>query len=287
LFLNKINNKISKDAYNSLTKYYKEVVMPFQINTNLDALSAYNALAKVNASTTKAQLKLATMKRINSVADDTSGFRVGKELEGENLRYQAQLGNISSAKNWLATGESALIQVLDKLNQIDAKQQDALDPLKNQNALAEDVRVLGNEINNILSNTTINGVDVLASANQSFGAGTTLTVNIGAQVGNNAATITALTAGGTGNLTTSINTFRDNIKNALGYIGNRAQTFDSREEYITAAKLNNTATISRFFDADMAMEQLNVTKGQIGIQIGTAMLSQVNVAPQNLLSLFK
>jgi len=261
--------------------------MPFQINTNLDALSAYNALAKVNASTTKAQLKLATMKRINSVADDTSGFRVGKELEGENLRYQAQLGNISSAKNWLATGESALIQVLDKLNQIDAKQQDALDPLKNQNALAEDVRVLGNEINNILQNTTINGVDVLASANQSFGAGTTLTVNIGAQVGNNAATITALTAGGTGNLTTSINTFRDNIKNALGYIGNRAQTFDSREEYITAAKLNNTATISRFFDADMAMEQLNVTKGQIGIQIGTAMLSQVNVAPQNLLSLFK
>jgi hypothetical protein len=77
LFLNKIKNKISKDDYNSLTKYYKEVVMPFQINVNLDALSAYNALAKVNASTTKAQLKLVTMKRINSVADDTSGFRVG------------------------------------------------------------------------------------------------------------------------------------------------------------------------------------------------------------------
>jgi len=261
--------------------------MPFQINTNLDALSAYNALAKVNASTTKAQLKLATMKRINSVADDTSGFRVGKELEAENLRYQAQLGNISSAKNWLATGESALMQVLDKLNQIDAKQQDALDPLKNQNALAEDVRVLANEIDNILQNTTINGVNVLASANQNFGAGTTLTVNIGAQIGDNATTITALTASGTGNLTTNINTFRNNIKTSLGYIGNRAQTFDSREEFITAAKLNNTATISRFFDADMAMEQLNVTKGQIGIQIGTAMLSQVNVAPQSLLSLFR
>jgi flagellin len=260
--------------------------MPFQINTNLDALSAYNALAKVNAQTTKAQLRLATMKRINSVADDTSGFRVGKELEAENLRYQAQLGNIASAKNWLSTGESALMQVLDKLNQIEAKQQDALDPLKNQAALANDVVVLADEINNILSNTTINGVNVLASANQNFGAGTTLTVNIGAQIGSYAATITNL-QNTSSNLTTNINTFRDNVKTALGYIGNRMQTFESREEFITAARTNNTATISRFFDADMAMEQLNVTKGQIGGQIGTAMLAQLNVAPQSLLALFR
>jgi len=260
--------------------------MPFQINTNLDALSAYNALAKVSSQTAKAQLRLATMKRINSVADDTSGFRVGKELEGENLRYQAQLGNIASAKNWLATAESALIQVLDKLNQIDAKQQDALDPLKNTSAIANDVVVLANEINNILTNTTINGANVLASANQNFGAGTTLTVNIGAEIGAFATHITNLQNTGT-NLTYNINSFRNNIKNALGYIGNRAQTFDSREEFITAARFNNTATISRFFDADMAFEQLNVTKGQIGIQIGTAMLAQVNVSPQSLLSLFR
>ncbi len=260
--------------------------MPFQINTNLDALSAYNALAKVNAATSKSQLRLATMKRINSVADDTSGFRVGKELEGENLRYQAQLGNIASAKNWLATAESALQQVLDKLNQVEAKQQDALDALKNQAALANDVVVLADEINNILTNTNINGVNVLASANQNFGAGTTLIVNIGAQVGSFTSDITAL-QNTSGNLTHNINTLRDNIKTALGYIGNRAQTFDSREEFITAAKDNNTATISRFFDADMAFEQLNVTKGQIGIQIGTSMLAQVNVAPQNLLALFR
>ena len=43
--------------------------MGFGINSNIDALRAYNALATVNASTTKAQLRLATGKRINSVAD--------------------------------------------------------------------------------------------------------------------------------------------------------------------------------------------------------------------------
>ena len=46
-------------------------------------------------------------------------------------------------------------------------------------------------------------------------------------------------------------------------------------------------SISRLFDADMAMEQLNATKGQIGTQIGTAMLGTLNAAPQNILSLFR
>ncbi len=111
--------------------------MAFQINTNMDALSAYNALVKVNAQTTKAQLRLATMKRINNVADDTSGFKVGKELEADNLKMRAQLNNISSGKNWLSTAESALILVDDKLNQIIAKQEDAKDPLKDQASLQD------------------------------------------------------------------------------------------------------------------------------------------------------
>lgn len=267
--------------------------MPFQINTNLDALSAYNALAKVSNQTAKAQLRLASMKRINSVADDTSGFRVGKELEAENMKYQAQLGNISSAKNWLSTAESALSQVLDKLNQIEAKIEDAKDPLKNKTSLAEDIKVLANEFDNILSNTKINGVDVLASVVNNFGAGTNIEVNIGSVLnvaGSSSAinTLKNFTSSDFGTFNISgLTTFRDNVKNSIGYIGNKMQTFDSREEYIIAARSNNNATISRFFDADMALEQLNVTKGQIGVQIGTAMLSQLNMSPQSLLTLFR
>jgi hypothetical protein len=41
--------------------------MAFQINTNVGALKAYNALAKVNAQAQKAQLRLATGSRINEV----------------------------------------------------------------------------------------------------------------------------------------------------------------------------------------------------------------------------
>ena len=265
--------------------------MAFQINTNLDAFNAYNALAKVSAQTTKAQLRLATMKKINNVGDDTSGFKVGKELEAGNLKMKAQLNNIASGKNWLATAESALILVDDKLNQIIAKQEDAKDPLKDQASLQKDVKAIADEINSILTNTKINGIDVLASVAQSFGSGGSASsvVNIGAQIDltSNQAALTAVQAGNAGSLTQSVTDFQSDIKTALGYIGNYSQTFESRSEYLTSSIANNTATISHIFDADMAMEQLNATKGQIGTQIGTAMLGTLNAAPQNILSLFR
>ena len=265
--------------------------MAFQINTNLDALNAYTALTRVNAQTSKAQLRLATMKRINNVADDTSGFKVGKELEAGNLKMKAQLNNISSGKNWLATAESALILVDDKLNQIIAKQEDAKDPLKSATSLQNDIKALADEIDSILDNTKINGTDVLASVAQSFGSGGSASsvINIGAQIDltANGAALTAVQAGNGGSLTQDVTALQADIKTALGYIGNYSQTFASREEYLTSSIANNTALISSIFDADMAMEQLNATKGQIGTQIGTAMLGTLNAAPQSLLSLFR
>jgi len=118
-----------------------EVFMSFSINTNLGSLQAYNALAKVNADTTKAQLQLATQQKINSVADDTSGYNTGKRLQAQTMQQQSQLNNISDAQNYMATAESALSQINDKLNQIATKQVDAQDPLKDSASIASDIRL--------------------------------------------------------------------------------------------------------------------------------------------------
>lgn len=267
--------------------------MDFRVNTNLDALTAYNALAQINKETAEAQLQLATRKRVNKVADDTSAFAVGKRLEAENLKMKAQLGNIAAGKNWLATAESALMKIQDKFNLIVAKQEDSKDPLKDITALRNDVKTLANEIENILTSTKIDGVDVLASAQHSFGAGTNVLINIGSYI--NHGQITQATQSFTasdanlidntivGRVTQAIS----NVRSALGYIGNNMQTFDSREDFITTSISNNTANISRLFDADMAMAQLNATRGQIGSQIATSMLAQLNTAPQSILNLLR
>jgi flagellin len=275
--------------------------MGFQINTNVSALNAYNALAKVNQSTEKAQLRLATQKKINSVADDTSGYNVGKKLEAQVLKQKAQLNNISSAKNYLSTAESALQQVNDKLNAIQGKQIDAKDPLKDTAAIAKDIRTLAKEIDSILKSTDINGTQLLASTDGTTAvtapsydvSGTSLTFDFASSD----LSITTLAAAvSTTNLQNAtdatvtafdVSTVAGNVRSALGKVGNLSQALDSRSDYLTNAIANNTATISNIFDADMAFEQLNSTKGQIGSQVATAILAQVNAAPQQLLTLFR
>lgn len=268
--------------------------MPFSVNTNLGALQAYNALAKVNAQTEKAQLRLATTKKINSVADDTSGYNVGKRLESQTQIQKAQLNNVSSAKNYLSTAEAALQQINDYFTQIVGKQIDAKDPLKDTAAIAKDIRTLAAEIDSILKSTNINGAQLLASTDGSTAVtspsydvgGTSLTMDFASA--SNLGSAALATAVGTTNLQSTTDatvlafdttTVAANVRSALGRLGNLSQALDSREAYLTSAIANNTLTIGKIFDADMAYEQLNATKGQIGTQIGVSMLAQLNSAP--------
>jgi len=274
--------------------------MAFSINTNVDALKAYNALVKTNAATAKAQLRLSTLKKINSVADDTSGYNVGKKLEAQNSVMNAQLGNISDAKNYLSTSESALQQITDKLNQIQAKQTDALDPMKDSAAIADDIRTLANEIDSIIKSTNINGSQLLASTDGATAlsapsydvGGSTLTfdfasTDLSVSTLHTAAVTNLQSTTDSTVLTTDITTVAANVRTALGKIGNLSQSLSSREDYLTQAVTNNESTLSSIFDADTAAEQLNSTKGQIAGQIGVAMLSQMNSSPSKLLALFQ
>lgn len=269
--------------------------MSFSINTNLGALDAYNALAKVNSQTQKAQLRLATQKRINSVADDTSGYRVGKELEGKVATMKAAQGNVGSAKDLLSTAEAALSSINDLLTQIKGKVADANDPSKNLSSLSADINALGDEISAIFTNTKFNdtallsGSSVPSSSNFVFktGESESTTINFGSLNTLNLSTISASGATTANIATIDVSTLQTAVQDALGKIGNYVQRLDVKEDYLSSAISNATASVSRLFDADMAMEQLNSTKGQIGGQVATAMLSQLNTAPQNILSLFR
>jgi len=117
---------------------------------------------------------------------------------------------------------------------------------------------------------------------------TSLTASFGSTDAAAAEKITDLASfSGTGADTSSIiGKFEKSVNDALGKIGNFSQRLDVKDEYLTSAITNAQASVSRLFDADMAMEQLNATKAQIGGQVATSMLGQLNFAPQNVLSLF-
>ena len=68
---------------------------------------------------------------------------------------------------------------------------------------------------------------------------------------------------------------------------NFTQRLDIKENTLNVAITNAQSTISRLFDADMAKQQLIATKDSIMSQTATAMLAQLNAAPQQILQLFR
>jgi len=146
--------------------------MAFSVNTNMGALNAYNALLKTNTKLYNSQLKIATTSKINQVSDDVSGYNVGKSLQQKVALMKSAQGNISSAKDMLATAESALSLIKDKLTDIRGYISGASDPTKDKKALADNIESLGNEIKQIFDNTKFNNTKLLEGtvAAGSFGA---------------------------------------------------------------------------------------------------------------------
>jgi flagellin len=302
----------------------------FRINTNVGALKAYDALSKLNARAQTSQLRLATQKRINHVADDTSGFNVGKSLDSKVRVMESAQRNVGSAQDMLATAESQLISIKDMITQIRAKVADASNPTADKDAIAKDIKAIADEIASAFAQTKFNNTTLLQSVTDGAGAGFTFqtgvsgtdTININygnvsgdALVGNETSAVYSSLTGvsadvkagldqlgsvtdtsGTRTIATNISNivdatngeledFEDAVDSSLGAIGNYSQRLAAKQDFLTSAISNSKSAYSRLFDADMAMEQLNATKAQIGAQAATSMFSQLNFAPQGVLQL--
>lgn len=82
------------------------------------------------------------------------------------------------------------------------------------------------------------------------------------------------------------------IDQALDYVGTsqaRIGAYQNRIDYaisnLQVARENLTASESRIRDADIAAETANLTRAQILVQAGTAVLTQANISPQSALNL--
>ncbi len=268
-----------------------------RINTNIQALNAYNALNWVSQQQGVHQLRLATGKRINSVADDASGYTIAKQMEARSRVYGAALNNVGDAKSLLSTGEGALQTVRDLIIQAQEKIASAYNPAADKNAIANDIQQLGIEINDIVGNTNFNGTSLLTGTGGysgvfQVGYSTLETVTVafdGSAVDGGLAAVTSaqLTDSTIAATATALATAATNAETALQKIGSLIQRLDVKEQNLNSAITNIDAAQSRIMDADVAMEQVKVTKLNILQQMGVAQLSQANSSPQQFLQLFR
>ena len=79
----------------------------------------------------------------------------------------------------------------------------------------------------------------------------------------------------------------DRIKAAIVDVGSMSSRLTFKEDAMMSTYINTEAAYNRIMNANMAEEQVNASKYLILQQTATAMLSQANMSPQFILSLFR
>ncbi|CUS78341.1 flagellin [Candidatus Kryptonium thompsonii] len=273
-----------------------------RINTNIAAMNAYNALNDINRELGVHQLRLATGKRINSVADDPSGYTIAKKLQARSRGLAQAINNVGDAKNVLSIAEGGLQKINDLLVSIKEQVTRAVngglsdDELQ---AIATQINDYLSEINDIVKQTKFNGMQLLRGAGggawvsgRDFqvgsDAGDTLSVKFDITVDR---TLISSSTVATTDLTSSFITTVDNaiktVTQQLQYVGSLINRLDVKETNLVVSMTNTEAAASRIFDADIAKEQVEAAKLMILQQTATAQLAQANASPQGVLALFR
>lgn len=294
-----------------------------RIAGNMGALNALNSLNNINKQLGVHQVRLATGKRINEAADDSAGFVVATTFDVRKRGMETALRSIGDAKNLMSTMEGGLRKIKDILVKMRNKALEAeTDNMgtAEYEAVQSQVQEYRDEIDDIVETTKWNDKYLLAPQT-SGGSGATASLtfladadggdtsfsfeaagSVEANQGFYATSGSASSAGGLGLNDTaltiesatsasaarsSIDGALDIVKESLGQVGSYTARLSFKEEALTQAFTNVEGAYNRIMNADMAQEQVNFAKFQILQQTSTAMLSQANVAPQFILSLFQ
>src|SRR5690554_966545 len=145
--------------------------MALSIHTNYSALITNTALNKSNNALATNQQRLGTGLRINSAADDAAGLQIATRLNAQTRGMAVAMRNTNDAVSMLQTAEGAFSETTDILQRMkDLSTQAANDTntAADRTAMQAEFDALGEELNNIFSNTKYAGealfTDKLADA---------------------------------------------------------------------------------------------------------------------------
>jgi flagellin len=155
--------------------------VPQIINTNIQSLTAQYNLDTSQNSLNQALTRLSSGLRINSAADDPAGYAIAQQLTTQVNGQNQAARNANNAVSLLQTGQGALTQITDNLQNIRelaVEAADASNSATDRAALNQQVQQDLAQIDQIATTTQFNGQNILDG---SFG---TANFQVGANVGN-------------------------------------------------------------------------------------------------------
>lgn len=279
--------------------------MPSIINTNIASLNAQRNASNTQLSLATSMQRLSSGMRVNSSKDDAAGLAIAERMQAQVRGMNVAVRNANDGISLAQTAEGALSKVgdaLQRMRELGVQARNATNTTTDLDSIGKEFIELGAEIQRVLAGTTFNGKAVLAGAAgaQEFQIGANTTVNDSVTVTTTDmtadTTITAVTGDVIDNTKTvaDLKTTIDNIDIAINTVSSTRATLGAAQNRFEAvisnlqvSVENQSAARSRIMDADYASETANLSRAQILQQAGTAMVSQANQMPQQVLSLLR
>ena len=271
--------------------------MSMIVNTNVLSLITQTDIANNQNTLNNAVQQLSSGLRINSAMDDPAGLAIATGMQSQVNGMNQGVINANTAIAFAQTADGALSSVTNMLQQMRTL---AVEGANGSNSAASNADLnaeyaqLASQIALTLSNTQFNGQGIFTSGNTityQVGANTTDQIAVG---GMNLSGTAALSATSLGDLTSQADSTKaiDAVDAALNLVNSTRATNGANEirfqQVVSSMQVNsqNTASAeSQIMDTDYAQATSNLTQAEIVQQAGTAMLSQANMIPQNVLSL--
>jgi len=271
------------------------------VNTNVSSLIAQGNLAKTSFSLSNNIARLSSGLRVRSAADDAAGLAISEDFKATIRSLDQARRNANDGVSLAQTADGALSEVgnlLKRMRELGVQSRNGTNNTMQRGFLDDEFQQLKSEIDRIVATTQFNGISLLDGSQSGgielqVGAGTgadnRLSITIGTSytsaLGIDTSALTSTTS-----TDTAIDAIDDAIEDistrraTVGAIQNRLQvTMSNLDTYST----NLSAANSRIVDVDVAAETAEMTKNNILVQAGAAMLAQANQSPSVALSLLQ
>lgn len=280
------------------------------INTNLMSLNAQRNLSVTQSALATSVQRLSTGLRVNSAKDDAAGLAIAERMNTQVRGMNVAIRNANDAISLAQTAEGALSKINDmgqRMRELAVQSANATNNATDRESLDAEFQALSAEIKRNLEGTSFNGTKLFAAlATMTFqvGANNTPTDQIAVVTTNLTAetSMTDILGGGTGGGAAAADIKEvGKSREALGKLDKMLATVNAKRaefgatqnrfeaviQTLQVSAENQTAARSRIMDADFASETAALTRSQVLQQAGTAMLSQANSLPNNVLSLLR
>ena len=280
------------------------------INHNMSAINANKVLKFKHWDVNKSTERLSSGMRINRAGDDASGLAVSEKMRTQILGLRQAERNTEDGMSFVQTAEGYLdltSSILQRIRTLAIQSSNGIYTQEDRQLIQVEVSALIDEVDRVASQAEFNKFKLLLGDYARTNAKASMWFHMGANMHQRERVyIGTMTSQGlqlkekTGKFLANLST-ADGANRTIGVIDNALHKISKQRADLGAyynrlemaakglmtAYENIQSSESRIRDADMAETIVELTKDQVLVQSGTAMLAQANQKTQGILQLLR